>query len=66
MKHLSLLVLKCFAQSLNIVTASLAVEIAPLKKKTVALEKAEGVEVKEGAQVETGVQSQAGAGKSIC
>lgn len=47
--------------TLNITTTSLSVEIAPLKKKTVALEKAEGAEVKEGAQVETGVQSQAGA-----
>ena len=46
---------------LNVTTASLSVEIAPLKKKNVALEKAEGAEVKEGAQVETGVQSQAGA-----
>jgi len=47
--------------TLNITTASLSVEIAPLKKKTVALTKAEGAEVKEGAQVETGVQAQAGA-----
>ena len=47
--------------TLNITTASLTVEIAPLKKKTIALEKAEGAEVKEGAQVETGAQAQAGA-----
>ena len=47
--------------TLTVTTASLTVEIAPLKKKTVALEKAEGAEVKEGAQVETGVQAQAGA-----
>ena len=47
--------------TLNITSATLTVEIAPLKKKTIALEKAEGAEVKEGAQVETGAQSQAGA-----
>ena len=52
---------KMFCSTLNIVTASLTVEIAPLKKKTVALEKAEGAEVKTGAQVETGAQAQAGA-----
>ena len=52
---------KMFCSTLNIVTASLTVEIAPLKKKTVALEKAEGAEVQTGAQVETGAQAQAGA-----
>ena len=52
---------KMVCSTLTVTTASLSVEIAPLKKKTVALEKAEGAEVKEGAQVETGVQSQAGA-----
>jgi hypothetical protein len=52
---------KMFCSTLNIVTASLTVEIAPLKKKTIALEKATGAEVTTGAQVETGVQAQAGA-----
>ena len=52
---------KMFCSTLNIVTASLQVEIAPLKKKTIALEKAEGAKVDTGAQVETGAQAQAGA-----
>ena len=52
---------KMFCSTLNIVTASLTVEIAPLKKKTIALQKATGAEVTTGAQVETGVQAQAGA-----
>ena len=47
--------------TLTVTTAALTVEIAPLKKKTVALEKAEGAEVQTGAQVETGAQAQAGA-----
>lgn len=47
--------------TLTITTQVLTVEIAPLKKRNVALLKAEGAEVKEGAQVESGVQSQAGA-----
>jgi len=46
--------------TLNITTAVLTVEIAPLKKKTIALEKSEGAEVKTGAQVETGAQTQSG------
>tara|TARA_B100000035_G_C20988448_1_gene548980 strand:+ start:332 stop:1318 length:987 start_codon:yes stop_codon:yes gene_type:complete len=52
---------KMFCSTLNIVTASLAVEIAPLKKKTIALEKATGAKVDTGTQVETGAQAQAGA-----
>ena len=47
--------------TLNITTATLTVEIAPLKKKTIALEKATGAKVDTGAQVENGVQAQAGA-----
>ena len=52
---------KMFCSTLNIVTASLVVELAPLKKKTVALEKQTGAQVDTGAQVETGAQAQAGA-----
>ena len=52
---------KMVCTTLNIVTASLVVEVAPLKKKTIALSKATGAQVDTGTCVETGAQAQAGA-----
>ena len=52
---------KMVCSTLAVTTASLSVEIAPLKKSTIKLKKQTGTQVDTGATVETGAQAQSGA-----